>query len=58
MNPELMSLTKLRSIPAFKDYAVQEMAQDTDFWNHQAQHGTGIMRYLAKAIIEVGGGSI
>ena len=55
MNVSVDSISTLRSIPAFVEYARREMRQAADFWNRERVHGTGVMRGFAIAVCEIGG---
>lgn len=48
----------LRRIPAFKDFADARMCINAASWQHEAEHGTGIMQLVARAVVEIGGDTL
>jgi len=55
MELEADFISKLRSIPAFVNYARERMAADTEFWEREAKFGSGIMQVTASAVVEIAG---
>jgi len=56
MELEADFISKLRSIPAFVNYARERMAADTEFWEREAKFGSGgIMQATAAAVVEIAG---
>ena len=53
MNP----IDALRRIPAFRDFARAKMAVNPASWHCEAEHGSGIMKAVAMAVVEIGGDS-
>ena len=53
LNPE--SISELRRIPAFREYAERKFEADPEFWQHQAGFGSGIMQATAAAVVEIAG---
>ena len=49
------SISRLRAVPAFVEYAQKKMSEDPDFWRHEADFSDGIMGAAARAIVEIGG---
>lgn len=49
------ALKRLRLILTFCEYAHREMLSDRDFWEREAQFGSGIVRAAAVAVVEIGG---
>lgn len=52
LNPD--SISALRQIPAFCDYAREKMLEDPDFWEREARFGSGIMCAAAEAVVAIG----
>lgn len=52
------SIKRLRSIPAFCKFAERKMADEPEFYVHEAKFGTGILRELAAAVVEIGGDAV
>ena len=48
------AIKKLRSIPRFVEYAKQQYGADADLWQKEARFGSGIMRAVAIAVVEIG----
>lgn len=55
---DFKGIKSLRGIPAFASYARTKMVADAEFWRREAAHGTGIMRTLAVAVVEIGGDAV
>lgn len=53
VNPD--PIRRLSVIPAFVDFAHEKMRQDADFWRHESEFGSGVMRAVATAVVEIGG---
>ena len=49
------TIKRLRTIPAFVDFAREKMDSDPDFWRREADFGSGIMGAAAQAIVAIGG---
>jgi len=53
LNPE--SISELRRIPAFREFAEQKFSSDPEFWEREAKFGSGIMQATAAAVVEIAG---
>jgi len=53
LNPE--SISELRRIPAFREFAEQKFSSDPEFWEREAKFGSGIMQATASAVVEIAG---
>jgi len=53
LNPE--SISELRRIPAFREFAEQKFSSDPEFWEREAKFGAGIMQATAAAVVEIAG---
>ena len=49
------TISKLRSIPAFREFAEQKFSSDPEFWEREAKFGSGIMQVTASAVVEIAG---
>jgi len=55
MELEADFISKLRSIPTFREYAERRFEADPEFWEREAKFGAGIMQATAAAVVEIAG---
>ena len=53
VNPDAIRI--LSAIPAFVDFAHEKMRHDADLWRHESEFGSGVMKAIATAVVEIGG---